>query len=90
MYVLPPPSLTSPPTPSATDAHVRSQFGGGLHSDGTLKLVRPTFTDSTCSGAKPCGSGCFCDGADASKCVGCACRKDSSNPGFTFFYCDSK
>ena len=72
------------------NAHVRSQFGGGGHSDGTLNLVRATFTDSTCSGAKPCGSGCFCDGANASKCVGCACTKDTSNPGFTYFYCDSK
>jgi len=61
--------------------------GGAIFSydSATLKLVRPTFTDDTCAGPTPCGAGCACGGRDASKCVGCTCKKHSSDG----FYCDS-
>ena len=55
-----------------------------MYSEGTLKLVRPTFTDNTCGGGSHCGSGCYCYGADASKCVGCTCKKTAVYPGGGF------
>ena len=73
----------------AARALTRVQVGGGVYSSvGTLKLVRPTFTDSTCDFIKPCGSGCICDGTDASVCVGCSC-KIVPNDGDPSFVCDS-
>jgi len=70
------------------------QNGGGVFGNvGTLKLVRPTFTNSDCSYTTPCGSGCLCmgDGADPSDCVGCTCKKGKGARAthYPFFYCDS-
>ena len=70
--------------------------GGGVYSDpdfalsGGLDLVRPTFTGCTCGGSgKPCGSGCWCDSLDVSKCAGCLCKKGISGPGGQVSFCDS-
>jgi len=59
----------------------------GSRIGGTLKLVRPTFTNDTCSNGNNCGSNCFCLGNDASKCVGCTCKKGTA--GDPYFYCNA-
>ena len=68
--------------------------GGGVWTrDGTLQLVRPTFTADTCSDSGTCASACACHN-DASRCVGCLCEQcagvaSKCAGGSEFFYCDS-
>ena len=77
--------------------------GGGfstlklLYSNATsTRYAPPTFIGGTCSGAKPCGAGCWCEyslfarthAEAASKCVGCACEYyNSGKGGKGYFYC---
>ena len=62
---------------------------GGVYSWGesaALRLVRPTFSGDTSVGVN--GSGCYCNSADATKCVGCTCEKGNFD-GVPGWYCSS-
>jgi hypothetical protein len=80
--------MADSPTPTRPASFPRKK-------DAELVLINPIFKD--CKGGwipaaglhKPgFGDGCYCETADASKCLGCTCQKGTAGnePGF---YCDS-